>query len=69
MAKTATEIDIKRNPTTNRTNGRNAALQEQLQRGKWLWIAPPAALLIAGGVAFLVVRRQRGGQANKKRSR
>lgn len=72
MAKTATDIEVKKTTTTNHATGRNAApaLQEQLQRRKWLWIASPAVLLIAGGAAFLIVRRQqRAGQPQKKRVR
>ncbi|HEY1352335.1 MAG TPA: hypothetical protein VGF67_22185 [Ktedonobacteraceae bacterium] len=68
MAKTATEIEVKKT-STNHTTTRNASLQEKLQRGKWLRVAPPAALLIAGTTAFLLVRRQRAGQQQKKRSR
>jgi hypothetical protein len=72
MAKTATEVEVKRTTTTNHypTNNAAPALQEQLRRGKWLWIAVPAALLVAGSATLLVVRRrQNSGKRNRKRSR
>jgi len=72
MAKTATEIEVKRTSTTNNYTTDNVApaLQEQLRRGKWLWIAIPATLLIAGSTALVVVRRQQsGGKKSRKRSR
>lgn len=72
MARTATEIEVKKSTTTNRSTPKNAAsaLQAQFERGKWLLIAPSAALLIAGGVTFVIIRRQqRPGQPNKKRIR
>jgi hypothetical protein len=72
MAKTATEIEVKKTTTTKRPTTKNAAsaLQEQFGRGKWLWIAPSAALLIAGGVTFVIVRRQQhSGRPTKKRMR
>jgi hypothetical protein len=73
MAKTATEVEVKRTLTTNHYSTNNAApaLQEQPRRGKWLWIAAPAALLLAGSATLLVVRRskQNGGKGNRKRSR
>ncbi len=72
MAKTATEVEVKRTTSTNHypTNNPAPALQEQLRRGKWLWIAAPASLLIAGGAALLIVRRQQSaGKKNRKRSR
>jgi hypothetical protein len=72
MAKTATEVEVKRTPTTNHYSTTNTApaLQEQPRRGKWLWIAAPAALLLAGSATLLVVRRrQNGGKRNRKRSR
>ena len=59
MARTVTEVEVRKSTATNNHSIRGAApaSQEQLWRAKWLWIAAPLTLLTAGSAAFLVARR------------
>lgn len=59
MARTVTEVEVKKTTATNNHSIRNAsrAPQEQPWRARWIWVAAPITLLAAGSAAFLVVRR------------
>lgn len=59
MAKTATDVEVKKTTTTNNTARKNStpAVEERSQWWNLLWIAAPIAALAATGTAVLVLRR------------
>jgi hypothetical protein len=74
MAKTATEVELKRPASTNRPSLRNTApaVEEQSRQGtgitgSWLWFVTPVVLLATAGAVFLAARRWLDSDENDSR--